>query len=216
MLSGNFIILDAARMNEAMMEAKKLNPFYKSLFGKEEGVDLLNSVAPHLFRFENKGEFNNYFIEEGWGDNWGILVSTRASFEELYQHFKRFLMVKTEDGLELFFRFYDPRVLRIFLPTCDSKQLKEFFGPIESFLLEDEDLRFGIKFWLQDGALESKRIHFREISSSTINSSDDDLRNKSNEEDILPKERIKEQNDAISNINNGTIKPIKPKWNLLD
>ena len=166
MLSGNFILLDAARMNEAMDEAKKLNPSHKSLY-ISAGNELLQSVAPYLFQFENQGEFNNYFIEKGWGDSWGVLVSTRVSFDEVYKHFRRFLMVKTEDGVELFFRFYDPRVLRIFLPTCDTNQLKEFFGPIQSFLLEVEDLRFGIKFWLQNGILQSKKIHFRETSTLT-------------------------------------------------
>ena len=64
MLSGNFILLDAARMNEAMDQAKKLNPSHKSLY-EAAGNELLNSVAPYLFRFENQGEFNNYFIEKG-------------------------------------------------------------------------------------------------------------------------------------------------------
>jgi hypothetical protein len=220
MLSGNFILLDAARMNEAMDEAKKLNPSHKSLYAAE-GNDLLYSVAPYLFRFENQGEFNNYFIEKGWGDSWGILISTKASFDELYNHFKRFLMVKTEDGLQLFFRFYDPRVLRIFLPTCDTNQLREFFGPIESFLLEDEDLRFGIKFWLQNGILQSKKIHFREISSSTdgdttTDSIPDENYEERNNSMIIPKQSSPDKTTPFSSTNTGTIKPSKPKWNLLD
>lgn len=220
MLSGNFILLDAARMNEAMDEAKKLNPSHKSLY---EGVgnELLHSVAPYLFRFENQGEFNNYFIEKGWGDSWGILVSTRVSFDEVYKHFKRFLMVKTEDGFELFFRFYDPRVLRIFLPTCDTKQLQEFFGPVQSFLLEDEDLRFGIKFWLQNGILRSKKIHFREISSSTDHDTNTDSIPYTNYEEqnnslIIPKQGRPEKNTSFPSTDTGAIKPSKPKWNMLD
>jgi hypothetical protein len=52
---------------------------------------------------------------------------------------RRFLIVKTENGQRLLFRFYDLRVLRTFLPTCDSGQRKEFFGPIQSFVAESED-----------------------------------------------------------------------------
>lgn len=220
MLSGNFILLDAARMNEAMNEAKKLNPFHKSLYAAV-GNELLDSVAPYLFRFENQGEFNNYFIEKGWGDSWGILVSTKVSFDEVYKHFKRFLMVKTEDGVELFFRFYDPRVLRIFLPTCDTKQLKEFFGPVQSFLLEDEDLRFGIKYWLQNGVLQSKKIHFREISSNADHDKNtDSIRDTKHEEEInsliIPKQSRTEKNTSFPSTGTGAIKPSKPKWNMLD
>jgi len=187
----------------------------------QQGKMIYYILAPYLFRFENQGEFNNYFIEKGWGDSWGILISTKVTFDELYNHFKRFLMVKTDDGLQLFFRFYDPRVLRIFLPTCDTKQLKEFFGPIQSFLLEDEDLRFGIKFWLQNGILQSKKIHFREISSSTdadlnIDSTPDKNYNKENNSMVIPKQTRPERNTVFPSTDSGAIKPSKPKWNMLD
>jgi len=46
------------------------------------------------------------------------------------------VMVKTEAGQEMYFRFYDPRVLRAFLPVCTPQEAKEFFGPVRSFLVE--------------------------------------------------------------------------------
>jgi len=219
MIGGNFILLDAARMNEAMEEAKKLNPVHESLYKAKED-DLLQSVAPYLFRFQKHSEFNNYFLEKGWGNNWGVLISSKASFEELHKHFRRFLMVKTQDGVELYFRFYDPRVLRIFLPTCDTKQLAEFFGPVQFFLLEDEDLRFGIKFWLQNGELQSKKIHFREISSSNdqteysastiVTEAPKEVEDNSS---FIPR-RYPEKESDLPGIN--ITKPTKPKWNMLD
>ena len=46
-------------------------------------------------------------------------------------------MVNSEEtGEEVYFRFYDPRVLRVFLPTCSVRQKAELFGEIRSFLLE--------------------------------------------------------------------------------
>lgn len=220
MATGNFILLDAARMSGAMDEAKKLNPLHESLYKAKED-ELLQSVAPYLFKFDNQGEFNNYFLEKGWGDSWGVLVSSRASFEEIHKHFRRFLMVKTEDGVELYFRFYDPRVLRIFLPTCDMKQLAEFFGPVQSFLLEDEDPRYGIKFWLQNGELKSKKIHLREIASNTNSKNDPEEKHPANfakeetleNEPLFPKKIVEKDSNFISSY---APKPTKPKWNMLD
>lgn len=222
MIIGNYILLDAARMNDAIDEAKKLNPSHESLYKSKED-DLLQSVAPFLFSFEKRGEFNNYFLDIGWGDSWGILIDANVSFDVLHKHFRRFLMVKTEDGLELYFRFYDPRVLRIFLPTCDSKQLAEFFGPIKSFLMEDEDPRFGIKFSLQNGELQTKKIHLREIASNTLIEEEKETEYKNVKEDKFEqtdgiffnkKINLKEN---INNISNNEIpKPSKPKWNMLD
>ena len=37
------------------------------------------------------------------------------------------------------FRFYDPRVLRVYLPTCTGDEAEEFFGPVPEILAESED-----------------------------------------------------------------------------
>jgi hypothetical protein len=34
------------------------------------------------------------------------------------------------------FRFYDPRVLSVFLPTCLPEQITEMFGPVTHFFVE--------------------------------------------------------------------------------
>jgi hypothetical protein len=47
-------------------------------------------------------------------------------------------MVDIEGGKRVLFRFYDPRVMRVFIPTCDAEQRKEFFGKIESIYVESD------------------------------------------------------------------------------
>ncbi|MCK7510897.1 MAG: DUF4123 domain-containing protein [Desulfobacterales bacterium] len=76
----------------------------------------------------------------------------------LRTHFRRFLMVHDSDGKPLYFRYYDPRVLRVYLPTCTSQELKTVFGPVESFLVEDEDGRSAIRFRRASGALQEERL----------------------------------------------------------
>ena len=95
------------------------------------------------------------FFRHGWGESWGILVNSRRSFKELRRHLRRFLYVRTELGEKLYFRFYDPRVLRVFLPTCGKDQLDEIFGAthgeIDSFFVEDEDPRFVLRYGRNEG-----------------------------------------------------------------
>jgi hypothetical protein len=38
----------------------------------------------------------------------------------------------------MYFRFYDPRVLQAFLPTCTAEQLNGFFGPISRFFFQSD------------------------------------------------------------------------------
>ena len=124
--AANYILLDAARMEDAIDKALEFNKSGQSLYnGKNEKV--LASVSPYLFSYENDSEFAKWLAINGWGNSWGVYVLCFNDFDVLHKHFRKFILVKTEDGEELYFRFYDPRVLRVFLPTCDEDQLKEFF-----------------------------------------------------------------------------------------
>jgi hypothetical protein len=167
MHAGNFILLDSARMGEAMEEAKELNRHVEPLFNSKADT-LLQAVGPFVFTFSEFSDFDDYFFQKGWGDHWGVILSSSADLKDVSEHFRRFLKVKTEDGLELYFRFYDPRVLRIFLPTCDANQLNEFFGPVHYFLMEDEDKRFAVKFWLEKTILKTKRIPFEDLAGEDV------------------------------------------------
>lgn len=207
MLSGNYILLDAARMNQAMEVSKNLNPNFNSLY-KDREDPIVQSVAPFLFIFPHSEEFSNYYFKEGWGNSWGVMIYTTAGFDELRRHFQRFVIVKSEDGVEFYFRFYDPRVLRVFLPDCDSKQLKAFFGPVHYFLVEDENPDYMIKFWMENNQLKSLKLLMHTEQESIQN------RNKSFTSD-LTKENI--QHKPLSQSKTiGTTKPSKPKWNMFE
>jgi hypothetical protein len=66
---------------------------------------------------------------------------------------RHFLIVHTSDGKAYYFRYYDPRVLRPYLPTCTAGELTEFFGPIQTWIAEGEDPGALLRFNLADGKL---------------------------------------------------------------
>jgi hypothetical protein len=70
---------------------------------------------------------------------------------QLRIHFKRLNFVKTEDGKKLFFRYYDPRVLDAFLPSCLAEELNFVFKDIDSFWLPS-DREDQIKKYSPDGS----------------------------------------------------------------
>jgi Domain of unknown function (DUF4123) len=160
-----YLLFDSARAETNLYNAMEVNPNCQSLY-KGSAEEELEGVAPYLFSYEQQSKFANWYQENGWGDSWGILVYSEFPFELVYKHFRKFLMVKTEDGEQLYFRFYDPRVLRIFLPTCDTEQLKEIFGLVEHFICEDEDPAFGLVFTFENNQLQTKRIPKEEIFPS--------------------------------------------------
>jgi Domain of unknown function (DUF4123) len=98
----------------------------------------LENVAPYLIRLDYQYRDTYKFLEQGWGNSWGILLRCDARMERIRSHLRRLLTVRDARGKRMLFRYYDPRVLRIFLPTCVESELREVFGPIECFWTEAE------------------------------------------------------------------------------
>jgi hypothetical protein len=99
----------------------------------------LAEAAPYLVHLTRDAAFTRWLLEQGWGRSFGIFAWTRADMETLRRHFRRLLQVKNEKGKTLYFRYYDPRVLRLYLPTCTPEEIKVVFGPLGRLLVEDED-----------------------------------------------------------------------------
>jgi hypothetical protein len=100
---------------------------------------VLAAVAPYLVSLSPRSAFTKTVVEQGWGESWGIFLRSPAILPELARHFRNLLLIKDERGKEFFFRFYDPRVLRPYLPTCTPAELRTFFGPVDAFALEGEE-----------------------------------------------------------------------------
>jgi hypothetical protein len=98
----------------------------------------MRQVAPYLVKLEPESEFAEWVIGNGWGQHWGTFVTSRGGFRRLRDHLRQLMIVHRRDGTSLYFRYYDPRVMRVFLPTCSPAQLKQMFGPAEAFLAESE------------------------------------------------------------------------------
>lgn len=154
--SASFSILDAATMGPEFKNAASREPSHTCLYRGESEKNLA-SVAPYLFPFNRSLHFGRWLVETGWGRSWGVHIVTDVSQEELWRHLRKFLFVKTEEGKELYFRYYDPRVLRLILPTFGPHELKEFFGPVQLWMAEDEDPSCVIKFQLSHSKLRILR-----------------------------------------------------------
>lgn len=114
--------------------------------------EAMMSVAPWLVRLREDAPLANDILENGFPASWGVLALSGGTLEELRRHFRRLLKVQDPRGNTLIFRFYDPRVLRVFLPTCTAGELATVFGPVGMFLMPSEG-DGAIRFHRQAGAL---------------------------------------------------------------
>jgi Domain of unknown function (DUF4123) len=150
-----YAILDAARTVDIPFRLRSAGVEHDCLY-RGRSAEVLWHVAPYLVRCGRDTEWIHWMLEEGWGDSWGVYLTSTAGLEGLCQHFHQLLLVKTEDNRQLYFRFYDPRVLRVFLPTCTSEEAHQFFGPVRCYLMEAEAPEILLKFTAsQEGAQQA-------------------------------------------------------------
>ncbi|MBI4704070.1 MAG: DUF4123 domain-containing protein [Deltaproteobacteria bacterium] len=134
-----YAVLDAAQSHRVLELLRQSPEQVQSLYEGPQ-AEALADVAPYLVALPRDCWLLDALAHEGWGEAWGIYLVCPTRFAPLRRHLQRFLMVEDEDtGEEMLFRFYDPRVLRVFLPTCSEWQKRELFGEIERFLVEGED-----------------------------------------------------------------------------
>jgi hypothetical protein len=153
----NHYLFLSSEDNTITVKATELSCNFTSLY-RDRGEDNLAQAFPCLLTCHNNDDFYNWLIETGWGEDWGVFFFSDASISVLYSHFRKLLMVQTEEGEKLYFHFYLPQILRIFLPTCSKEQLGEFFGPINYFILEADDSNQALVFSLKSGQLHKEII----------------------------------------------------------
>jgi hypothetical protein len=128
-----YTILDGAACEDLLPMLEQHDPDHCCLYAGDLDDDV-EEVAPYLIRLEADHPFTAWLLEAIGHKPWGIFCKAPSTLRELRKHFRQFLIVKGPDGANLYFRFYDPRVLSTFLPTCEPDQVEELFGPIDTFV----------------------------------------------------------------------------------
>lgn len=93
------------------------------------------AFAPYLFAVD--GELLDWIAADLWTEPWGIFAVADGDIEAVRRHFRRFLLVQAPDGEQWYFRFYDPRVLSTFLPSCSQIQLNDLFSDVAGYICTD-------------------------------------------------------------------------------
>ena len=129
-------ILDAAK-DERVFDLVSRSYLDKCCLFAGDLFPQLERTAPHLMQLSSRDTVTNLLLTYCWGNAWGVFVKSDAPIRTLRRHLRTLLRVKDESGRYLLFRYYDPRVLRVYLPTCHSGELKTVFGSaIENFRME--------------------------------------------------------------------------------
>ena len=133
-----YAILDGASVPDLPKRLAKAKEDSMCLYrGKLEPE--LRAAAPHLVKLRQDSPLTLWILEEGWGNHWGVFAITPIGLEALGRHLRGFLRVRGPENEILYFRYYDPRVLPVFLPTCYAQEIETVYGPVSSFIVESDN-----------------------------------------------------------------------------
>lgn len=153
-----YVLLDGAADPRIVGLLRESREEYQSLYDGKPAEDMAN-FAPYLARLAGESTLFDALMLEGRSKHWGVFLTCAQPLEELRKHLRRFLMVELPNGKKVLFRYYDPRVLRAFLPTCTAAEAVHFFGPVEKYLVPGDKPEEVFQFSIKNGNLEKdKRV----------------------------------------------------------
>jgi pSer/pThr/pTyr-binding forkhead associated (FHA) protein len=153
-----YVLLDASREPSVLKVILKSKEEYQSLYEGAQGAQLAH-FAPYLVRVPQKSALLDTLVHQAWSKSWGVFLTSDTPLKDLRTHFRHFLTVKLPDGQQVYFRYYDPRVLRLFLPTCLPEETNQFFGPVKHFLIEADDPATALHFTRGPKGAAQKELH---------------------------------------------------------
>jgi len=153
-----YALLDASREPSVLKVILESKEEYQSLYEGAQGAQLAH-FAPYLIRIPPKSALVDTLVKQAWSKSWGVFLTCDKPLKDLRTHFRHFLTVKLPDGQQVYFRYYDPRVLRLFLPTCLPEETTQFFGPVKHFLIESEDPTLALHFLPGPKGPQKKELH---------------------------------------------------------
>jgi hypothetical protein len=154
-----YAILDTARDERIYPALRQYRCQYRHLY-RGSLPPVLEEVAPHLVEVNPRSAFARWLIEEGWGMSWGIFLASPARLDILKNHFRDLVRVRDEEGRIIYFRYYDPRVFRVYMPTCTDEELQSVFGRVRHFFTEAQNGSLVIEYGVEDSRFFKRVTRF--------------------------------------------------------
>ena len=149
-------VLDLARAPELYDHVRRLAPMQaQCLYQGKLNPEVARHCA-HLVELGPADPLTQLWSRQGWGQAWGMWLESRAEFRSVWRRLRHFTQAILPDGSgPVLFRFWDPRVLRVYMPLVEAEQLPDWFKDIDAYMLETEDGQGALRWTLKGAALKT-------------------------------------------------------------
>ena len=159
-----YYIIDAARYPLVLTPDEELPKDVIPLLLKTKDKTSY-ALGPFLLSEESAKEVDNWFYTE---DLYDIVCFTceDLTINSFAIWCRDMFNVVTDDGHEYFFRYYDSRVLKVFLPTCNEEQVETFFRACSSISTYSEDFTKAIRYSAPQNVLKVEELDIDEENNN--------------------------------------------------
>jgi hypothetical protein len=135
-----FAILDPAVDPSLHAHAVRLEPHRARCLFQGKLHPEVKAVSPHLLELAADDPLAAAWATTGRGANWGVMIESSAGLHKVWRRVRHFTQATLPDGTgPLLFRFWDPRVFRVYAPLIEPDQVGEWFQDIDAWRAETED-----------------------------------------------------------------------------
>ena len=135
----HYLLLDGAQIDNLMQTLYQLEPT-PEFHWLYEGTRFaeLTDAGPVLVATQPDSLLSQHF-EKHWSTTAGVTLNSHAPVDKLIQHLTSLVHVGVHGGVNVLFRYYDPRILYLWLMDMSDRQRNSVLGPVAQFRLWSSD-----------------------------------------------------------------------------
>lgn len=125
-----YLLLDGAKIENLPARIYSLdeNPIVEWLYHSTPLQEVFD-VGPALVVLRANTALEKAFTED-WQNDAGLIIESDAPIQQLTEHLRSLIHVRVTGDASMLFRYYDPRVMRHWLPPLNPAEKDHLMGPI--------------------------------------------------------------------------------------
>ncbi|WP_312243381.1 DUF4123 domain-containing protein [Stutzerimonas nitrititolerans] len=134
----SYLLIDGAQVNNlaARIYALEESPSLHLLY-QQSAYEALADVGPLLVAVRPHSELAQVFQQE-WQATAGIWLESDADEDDLVEHLRSLIHVRLEGDQTTLFRYYDPRVMTLWLGVLTAVERDPLMGPVKRIRLPSD------------------------------------------------------------------------------
>ena len=125
----SYAVIDSVAIPMLLANIHKHSVPFLCLYRGEIPIDRVD-IVPYIVKLNKNSQFCNWLIEASTKTPCCIYLNSSENITDVRKHLRKFIKAEIPSGKTIYFRFYDPRILKVYLPECELDDERVVYGEI--------------------------------------------------------------------------------------